>query len=757
MANVKISNAPPVGLPLAFPITGPEYLPMDQTIGGITTTVKATAAAIASLTGAVYLTLPPYNCDPSGIIDCTSAFNGALQSGAKYIVGPYGNYKISGPLVCPTDDVTIWFFGFMNASAAWAASGGNNYILTMLGNRTFLYQPRFDGFYTGGTGPGCCLADGINVLGSRVTIWNPTGQHFPNTGLALDSALAGDSWIYQPFLTQISNGDIAFADDTSFTADALFINRADTAVIGGTARWAGIGIHLGNNAGTTVISDHHVYCGTNNVMGRTQGRIDPINMQIDAGANNIFVRDSYLDQGLINVYSPAASFRNCFVLQTANSALFTNATAVQVFANGQNQPLQTDYDFIPVGLASNNNPVNPNPTQLISYPGFGGNAWTGDWGGVSQILTSYKQRAMGSQGFVRIQHEEQLGGSPFNATPTVPMQADYKAANVLVYQYQIGTVVLGTSFPSFSYIGNMADGMIHQTNNVTVTSNLGLVTASITNFTLGTFALTGTGGQFSCGVAALVPGQCVYISGAFGGTGSITGYANPTAYLIGVTNGSTTGTLTDLSGNPIVTTAGTPAGLTYSVSTLVVTDRQSGSVETGYFVWSNAGGAPLAAPCKVVSGLGNASGGVGSYGLSTVGQTVVSGIVYLTIANSPTVTNLSIGTHAVRLQNDGTGKLIFVTADTSFWGMDALNGAFSPITDKTTNIGDITHRVNEIFLGAGGGVGTPTIRVDNSATTGAGTATFNATNKPGANKTSPDSWIPVTKDGTAGTVPWFAN
>jgi hypothetical protein len=57
----------------------------------------------------------------------------------------------------------------------------------------------------------------------------------------------------------------------------------------------------------------------------------------------------------------------------------------------------------------------------------------------------------------------------------------------------------------------------------------------------------------------------VTIAGTLGGTGSITGYSNPTTYLIGATNGTTTFTLTTTADGAIATTAGTPTGVTYTL------------------------------------------------------------------------------------------------------------------------------------------------------------------------------------------------
>lgn len=83
---------------------------------------------------------------------------------------------------------------------------------------------------------------------------------------------------------------------------------------------------------------------------------------------------------------------------------------------------------------------------------------------------------------------------------------------------------------------------------------------------LTTVAITGTGGEFSCDTTTLWVGMRITISGTLGGTGSITGYASPTTYQIFATNGSTTFTLRTLGGGAIVTTAGTPTGLTYATS-----------------------------------------------------------------------------------------------------------------------------------------------------------------------------------------------
>ena len=101
-------------------------------------------------------------------------------------------------------------------------------------------------------------------------------------------------------------------------------------------------------------------------------------------------------------------------------------------------------------------------------------------------------------------------------------------------------------------------------------SAVGTAVVGGATFVLSGVQITGTAGQFSCTASsqALVVNQQVTLSGTYGGTGSITGYANPTTYLISVTNGSTTFTLTTLAGVAIVTTAGTPTGLTYTTTNI---------------------------------------------------------------------------------------------------------------------------------------------------------------------------------------------
>ena len=108
-----------------------------------------------------------------------------------------------------------------------------------------------------------------------------------------------------------------------------------------------------------------------------------------------------------------------------------------------------------------------------------------------------------------------------------------------------------------------------------------------TGTTLTGVAITGTSGQFSCTGTAPALGTRVLISGNFGGTGSISGYANPTMYVVSASGAGTFSLATEAGfcRNPVVnvaTTAGTPSGLTFIVNTPIQFGRVSG-VQTSLY------------------------------------------------------------------------------------------------------------------------------------------------------------------------------
>jgi hypothetical protein len=143
-----------------------------------------------------------------------------------------------------------------------------------------------------------------------------------------------------------------------------------------------------------------------------------------------------------------------------------------------------------------------------------------------------------------------------------------------------GTFANGTIiYPPYTS-GNLyiIDGIPTIESDLTVSFKLKAITGealvtTTTTTTLSTVTISGTAGQFTCATTQLRVGQTVVISGTFGGTGSITGYTNPTTYVIGVTNGTTTFTLFTPAGAAIVPMEGMPppAGIVIVMGMLIVT------------------------------------------------------------------------------------------------------------------------------------------------------------------------------------------
>lgn len=125
--------------------------------------------------------------------------------------------------------------------------------------------------------------------------------------------------------------------------------------------------------------------------------------------------------------------------------------------------------------------------------------------------------------------------------------------------------IAGISIPGTAGVFNYTSSEQLKVNQKITVSGTITNTAVTPTGTLSGVKITGTAGQFSCTASVLAVGQTITISGTLGGTGSITGYSNPTTYRISATNGSTTFTLVTAAGAAIVTTAGTPTGLTYTI------------------------------------------------------------------------------------------------------------------------------------------------------------------------------------------------
>jgi len=176
--------------------------------------------------------------------------------------------------------------------------------------------------------------------------------------------------------------------------------------------------------------------------------------------------------------------------------------------------------------------------------------------------------------------------------------------------------------------------------------------------TLAGVAITGTGGQFTCTATTLVVGSTIQITGTLGGTGSITGYTTGTTYKVSAITGSgssVTGFTLQTTGDvAIVTTAGTPTGLTYSV-----TSNQSVASVT-----VTAGGTGYKGTVTATFSAGNASAGSVTVASSTITNPVIvtPGSGYSTL---PTITVAA---------PSGGGTTATITGTISVAGLKIING-----------------------------------------------------------------------------------
>ncbi|MEI6422811.1 MAG: hypothetical protein WCP55_11365 [Lentisphaerota bacterium] len=104
--------------------------------------------------------------------------------------------------------------------------------------------------------------------------------------------------------------------------------------------------------------------------------------------------------------------------------------------------------------------------------------------------------------------------------------------------------------------------------------------------TLSNVAIANTAGAFTSNVANITTGQLVTVSGTNAGTGTISGYANPTNYfVIATTNGNAFTLSSTTGGANIVTTAGSTTNLVFTLATS--TTVKSGAEPA---TWTNATG-----------------------------------------------------------------------------------------------------------------------------------------------------------------------
>ena len=189
---------------------------------------------------------------------------------------------------------------------------------------------------------------------------------------------------------------------------------------------------------------------------------------------------------------------------------------------------------------------------------------------------------------------------------------------------QNNSFVTFTDATGFGGISNSSLNIEHQITK-TIDSYYYFTVAETALGTLSNVAITGINGQFSCAASSPIKalfGNSVVISGVNSGGGSIAGYVNPTKYYITAANvGGTTFTLSATqNGLPINSAAGTPVGLTYTVTSEgFSTSAQAGKtlssvVITGITGAFTCASTPLAVGMAVgVSGAYSGTGSISGY------------------------------------------------------------------------------------------------------------------------------------------------
>jgi hypothetical protein len=282
--------------------------------------------------------------------------------------------------------------------------------------------------------------------------------------------------------------------------------------------------------------------------------------------------------GKLNIYSSQPGNTNsspAYITIVAGTG--TVLTDLGITAGNYNQP-QLYYGTSSQQPLWQTGQTNPRPTGSIWIKvGSVGNGLTPiieEW---SDVTSNWDTRTvtLATSDAVATSDLDSTGGSAI-PVGTLYAQYDYNAqyAQAPIYYWQKATtgatVVTGTvNNPTFT------NGPYTFSARISVPGTAGLQGGSYSitlanSYTLSGVQITGTAGQFSCTAASqpLVIGRSIVISGTLGGTGTITGYSNPTTYYIIATNGTTTFTLSTSSGGAaITTTAGTPTGLTYTVNT----------------------------------------------------------------------------------------------------------------------------------------------------------------------------------------------
>lgn len=489
-----------------------------------------TKVSYSMITGAPVNVLD-WGADPTGVADSQPAIQAAINSGAVEIIIPSGTYRLNSGLTVSKNNAVKKISGFDMSTTLKLYTSTTASIFDI---QYVSPPPETKQFFaienliltSNGTKADAFLTYGILSTGTSYAYFNNIrATNFSGSGceikgcvyIGLDNYTAGEC-----------NYGLAFELNLGVACTSVVVNRA---YVSGCLR----GITQTNANNMTYIDCVIEYSGssttTNGAFHLAGGAAEIISPYFEANGRNFVSIEG----------SPVIRLPYGWTSGTAANVVTYSAVA---FAE-RGVTLQFPYNLylprINADITSNRDLV---IGENLTVPVAGGSVIFGN-----ETMDS-------DNGF--------LTSGSFTTVYTIPAsESTGSAANSkALYEYTCyaGAADLSTGFDA----GTIMNGTLRSYSGSTP-AWLRLVGGS-----LSTVVITGVAGQFSCASSTLTVGMAVTIAGTFGGTGSITGYTDPKTYFIITTNGTTTFTLSEtLAGPAIVTTAGTPTGLTYTIPSYV--------------------------------------------------------------------------------------------------------------------------------------------------------------------------------------------
>ena len=514
--NTKTYNDPvPISLAAASGSSLVGYQPVGT--GAVATTVQAklrqtvsvfdfmTALQIADVQAGTY------------VYDVTAACQAALNSGAARVEFPTGSYKITGLTVTASN---LQYVVGMGAVTLKLTAASNAKCFSVASGKQFV---NLNNFYLLSTGT---KADGLSTYGivftnnAYITADNIRADNF--SGAGIEHRLT----VYSSTTNFVANGctyGLSYQKLSSVACTTGVVNRAY--ITGCTS-----GIY---QDGASTMQYNYVvaeYCGstttTNAAFHLNGGVCQFVEPYTEAGYRNFVINDAELNIIGNTIFSATAAD-----IVTFYGVAFNERGVVQVLPYQINTPR-----------------IGPDP--ITSRDCVIGTNLTAPLAGGSVVFGNETMLVASGT----------LTSATWTTVYTIPTVENSGTANQrALYEYTCwaGASDLSTGFDA----GTVLNGTLRSYSGTTP------AWLRLAGGALSTVVITGTAGQFSCTATVLTVGMAVVISGTFGGTGSITGYTNPTTYYIIATNGTTTFTLsTTAGGTAVATTAGTPTGLSYSLN-----------------------------------------------------------------------------------------------------------------------------------------------------------------------------------------------